>query len=178
MVWGWPVVLVPAIPVWGPVGWVAVFGGFPAFPSGVLGCCVLFFVARVWCQLCWMDVLVVGVRGLVVTYGVFSGDLVGGAWPGRWALPAWCWVPVTVGVGGAWPASGGGPLPGGVLPGGVRWVSPPWGCVTGFCGFGVWRWWFGVCRWRGGRSFGGLASCGLCARAGASSLLARLVLRW
>ena len=72
------------------MGWVALLGVFSpilAEYSGVLwpGCGVPF---------CWMGVLLVGARGLVVTCGVSSGVLVGRARPGRGAVPAWRCVPV------------------------------------------------------------------------------------
>ena len=73
----------------GPCGLGGGVGRFLPTPGRVLGCCVLFVVALVWCRFFWMGVLVVAVRGLVVACGEFSGVLVCGVWPGRGAVPAW-----------------------------------------------------------------------------------------
>ena len=86
---GWLVVLVLSVPGWGSCGLACGVGRFPATLGGVFGRCFLFFLALVWCQFCWIGVLVVDVRESVVMSGVFSGVLVGAVGPGRGAVLAW-----------------------------------------------------------------------------------------
>ena len=44
----------------------------------------------------------------------------------------------------------------------VQWMCPPWGCVAGCLVFVGW-WWYAVYSLRGGRGWGGPASCCFCA---------------
>ena len=166
--WWWS----PPFLAGGLLGWVGVLGGFLPILAG----CWVFegFVTRVWCRFCWLGELLVCANGLGVTCGMFSGVLVGGAWPGRRAVRSWRWVPVAdlCWVACWWRQAAAWWWSSSCVP----WVFPPWGCVTLFCVFGVWRWWFAFTLWRARRGLWVLASCTLCACFGGGLPLVRLYL--